>query len=275
LPAGDALLQAYEQAKEHDVPGLAAELSFRAALSVLPFLLVIAALPSVAGDLFSVENVGERLSREADALFSENSAEAVRTLIGEVERSHGWTPLIFGLLGTLWAGTMTTSTLRKALDRVYGFVDGSSLLRRKLKDLGLTVVAGLLFFLSIMAVMLGPAILGGETVLTEMLSVGIALLAVLAAVSLLYWLAPSGDNMFRWVTPGALVFGAGWLIFSLGFSAYLSRFGLINHVYGSLGAMIILLIWLYGSNFFLLLGAELNSVLAQERDPNVPANGSL
>ena len=75
--------------------------------------------------------------------------------------------------------------------------------------------------------------------------------------------------MFRWVTPGALLFGAGWLLFSLGFSVYLSQFGLINHVYGSLGVMIVLLIWLYGSNLFLLLGAELNSVLAQDNDPNV------
>jgi len=270
LPVNDALLKAFEQSKAHDVGGLAAEMAYRSALAVLPFLLFIAALPSVAGEVFAIDNVEERLSSEAEALLSENSAEMVNTLISEVARASGWTPLVFGLLGTLWAGTLATSALRKSLDRIYSFDEGASFVERKLKELGLTVATGLLFFVAIMTVLIGPALMGGENFLNETLSILLAFVLVLAAVSLLYWLAPSGDNMFRWVTPGALVFGAGWLLFSIGFSAYLSRFGMLNQVYGSLGVMIALLIWLYGSNLFLLLGAELNSTLAQEKDPNVP-----
>jgi membrane protein len=261
--------RAIDQAIEDDVSGLAAELAYRAALAVLPFLLMLAALPGVAGSVFHVDDIPQRLTDEADSLLSQNSSDMMRTLIEEVGRSQGGTALVFGLLGTIWAGTMTTSALRKALNRIYKFDDQTPLLVRKLTELGLTIVSGLAFFVAIMSLVLGPQLLGDVNALTNLVSLLFALMVVLATVSLLYWLAPSDEHRYKWVTPGALLFGGGWLVFSLGFSVYLSRFGMINHVYGSLGAMIVLLIWLYGSNFFLLLGAELNGVLAQEKDPDV------
>jgi membrane protein len=261
--------RAIDQAIEDDVPGLAAELAYRAALAVLPFLLMLAALPGVAGTLFHLDDVTPRLIDESEALLSKNSSDMMRTVIEEVGRSQGGTAFVFGLVGTLWAGTMTTSALRKALNRVYHFDDQTPFIKRKLTELGLTIVSGLAFFLAIMSLVLGPALLGTESALTNLLSLAVALGIVLATVSLLFWLAPSGDNRYRWVTPGAFVFGAGWLAFSIGFSAYLASFGMINHVYGSLGAMIVLLVWLYGSNLFLLLGAELNAALAEKKDPNV------
>jgi membrane protein len=230
---------------------------------------MLAALPGVAGTLFHLDDVTQRLTDEADALLSQNSSDMMRTVIEEVGRSQGGTAFAFGLIGTVWAGLMTTSALRKALNRVYRFDDRTPFITRKLTELGLTIVAGLAFFVAIMALVIGPAILGSQSALTNLVSLLVAFAIVLATVSVLYWLAPSGEHHYRWVTPGALVFGAGWMVFSLGFSAYLSRFGMINHVYGSLGAMIVLLIWLYGSNFFLLLGAELNAALAEEKDPNV------
>ena len=86
---------------------------------------------------------------------------------------------------------------------------------------------------------------------------------------MIYWLTPATKNTFRRITPGALVFVFAWLGFTLGFSAYLSVFGTFNRVYGSLGLMMALLIWLYGSNFALLLGAELNAVLGKSFDPEI------
>lgn len=275
LPVGDnkltrsAVGRAVDHAIEDDVSGLAAELAYRAALAVLPFLLMLAALPGVVGSVFHIDDITQRLIDESEALLSENSSDMMRTLIDEVGRSQGGTAFAFGLFGTIWAGLMTTSALRKALNRIYRFDDDTPFMARKLTEVGLTVVSGLAFFLAIMALVIGPAVLGEDNALTNLLSLVLALAIVLATVSLLYWLAPSGDHHYRWVTPGALVFGAGWMAFSLGFSAYLSRFGMINHVYGSLGVMIVLLVWLYGSNLFLLLGAELNAALADEKDPNV------
>jgi membrane protein len=267
----DAVARALGQAVDDDLLGMAGELAYRGALVVLPFLVVLAALPSVGGSIFDIDNVGERLSREVDLLVSEKSAEMVNSLIQQVSNSRGWTPLLLGIIGTLWAGTSAISALRKSLNRIYKFDDQTPLVRRKATEAGLSLVTGTLLFMALVCVLLGPALMGGWNAGTQVVSLSLAFVLVLLAVSLIYWLAPAGDNQFRWITPGALVFGIAWLLFSLLFSAYLSRFATLNHVYGSLGAMIALLVWLYGSNAFLLFGAELNAVLAAQLDHKVPA----
>ena len=271
VPLRDATREAIKNAVRDDVPGLAAEMAYRAALALLPFLLLLAALPWVVSSLFSVPDIGGQISKEADGLLSKNSAAMVKTLIGEVTRSTGWQPVLFGLMGTLWAGMSATSAMRKSLNRLYKSEEDKPFLERKLVEFGLTVVAGTLFFAAVVCLLLGPVLLGENNLLTEMLSAGLAVLLVWTAVSLIYWLTPAPDNSLRWIMPGAVFFVAAWLAFSIGFSIYLSRFGSMNRVYGSLGVMIIALIWLYGSNFALLLGAELNVVLGRKFDSQVEA----
>ena len=84
---------------------------------------------------------------------------------------------------------------------------------------------------------------------------------------MLYWLAPNTTHEFKWVTPGALVFGMGWVVASLLLALYISKFGSYNRTYGALGAVIVLLVWLYWTNMLLLVGGELNAVLAKREDP--------
>ena len=95
---------------------------------------------------------------------------------------------------------------------------------------------------------------------------------MLIAVSLIYWQAPSQPHDFQFATPGALFFAIAWLLFSLAFAGYISQVGTLNHVYGSLGAIIALLFWLYGTALALLVGAELNAAVAKRLDPQTQAN---
>lgn len=266
--ARDIIGEAIESAADHDLLGLAAETAFRSALTVLPFLLFLVALPSVIGDIFSINDLAGSLSQEAGRLLSKNSAQIVDTIIKEITRSGGWTALLFGLSGTLFAGSASISTVRKALNRVYGFDDRTPFLQRKTREVVITVAVGALLVCAVASVALLPLYLHADG-LGFIFGLVIGVLFVLVAVSLIYWLAPAADNSFRWVTPGSLIFAAGWLLFSLGFSAYLSRFGMVNKVYGSLGAMIVLLIWLYGTNIALLIGAEVNAALGRRFDDKV------
>ena len=265
----DSLKQALKQAADDDVFGLAGELAYRSALAVLPFLLLLAALPSVAASVFSIPDVGDRLAQEADALFSKNLATLVHELITQVAGSNGWTAFFVGLGGTLWGGVSTTSSLRKALNRLYKFDEKSPVIKRKVTELSLTVATGILFALAMMLVLMGPYLLGSLNLVTQLVSLAGAFLIVLAAVVLLFWIVPAAHNSLRWVMPGAILFGLSWVVFSLALSAYLSFSGTLNHVYGSLGAMIALLVWLYGSNLALLIGAELNAVVGNEFDSEV------
>jgi membrane protein len=79
------------------------------------------------------------------------------------------------------------------------------------------------------------------------------------ALAALYYFAPDVRQRWRWVTPGSVVAVIGWSIASLGFAYYVNNFGSYNVTYGSIGAVIVLLTWMYVSGFFILLGGELNS----------------
>ena len=166
----------------------------------------------------------------------------------------------------------TTSTVRKALNRIYRFDDEMPFLQRKLEELWLTVVVALLFLAAIVSVLMGPALLGTCRT-SRRLSANVWRWRWCSSrVSLIYWQAPSQPHDFEFATPGALFFAIAWLLFSLAFAGYISQVGTLNHVYGSLGAIIALLFWLYGTALALLVGAELNAAVAKRLDPQTRAN---
>jgi membrane protein len=253
--------------QKDDVMGLASELTHHMALTVFPFLLMVTALPSVAGALFDIPDPSERLSRELASVLSTNSADLAKNMIREMTSTSGWYAFLVGLFGALWAGTSTTSTLRKALNRIYRFDDDASFVKRKLEEFWLTVVVALMFLAAIVSVLIGPALLGHVPHVSTPTANLIAVALVLIAVSLIYWQAPSEPHAFEFATPGSLFFAIVWLLFSLAFAGYLSQTGTVNHVYGSLGAIIALLFWLYGTSLALLVGAELNAAVAKRLDP--------
>jgi membrane protein len=106
----------------------------------------------------------------------------------------------------------------------------------------------------------------------------VLLLLVVVMVSLLYYLAPNvRQPKFRWISAGGVVAVVVWIVASLGFAFYVSQFGSYNKTYGSLGAVIIFLVWLYISNNALLLGVELNAEIerSQELKKGLPAEDRL
>jgi membrane protein len=104
-------------------------------------------------------------------------------------------------------------------------------------------------------------------------SVIVGLLIVVMA--LVYYLAPDVEQQWQWITPGSIVAVLGWLLASLGFSYYVNHFGSYNATYGSIGAVIVLLTWMYVSGFFVLVGGEINAEIehasASGKDPGEKA----
>ena len=162
------------------------------------------------------------------------------------------------------------SAVRKALNRIYERDETLSYFPRKLYQAALAALTALLVLFAFLTLFIGPQLADGLLgPVTRPLLVAFALALVVSAIALLYWLAPAGDNTFRWITPGALFFALVWLVFSLLFNVYLSSVSTVNQFYGSLGVVILLLVWLYGSSYAMLLGAELNAGLGQRFDPQV------
>jgi membrane protein len=101
------------------------------------------------------------------------------------------------------------------------------------------------------------------TVVWNVVSWPVILALVLTAIALVYYLAPAVRQRWQWVTPGSVFAGVVWIAASLGLQFYVRWFGNYNATYGSIGGVILLLLWLYVSSLVLLLGAEINSEIEQ------------
>jgi len=90
-----------------------------------------------------------------------------------------------------------------------------------------------------------------------------AIALVLTGLALVYWLAPAAGRRWHWITPGSSFALLAWLLMSVGLRAYVAHFGNYNATYGSIGGVILLMLWLYLSGGALLIGAEIDSVVAE------------
>jgi membrane protein len=206
----------------------------------------------------------------------EDATSLLRSFTDEVVHSQGGGAIAFGLLGSLWAASNVMNALTKALNRAYDVTEDRGFVRKRLIAIGLTISFSIAVLTATALMLSGQAMAGGIgealgwksqfVVLWNALTFPAALLLIGLAVAVLYWLAPNTGHEFRWITPGAMLFIVGWTLGTLAFTYYISNFGSYNRTYGSLAAMIILLTWLYWSSALLLIGGELNSVLARRHD---------
>jgi membrane protein len=261
---------------DDDVSGLSAEMAYHAILALFPFLLFLTGLTSLIDNVFPVGNLTDRIVDKAAQVMPEDATSLIRSFTEEVVNADGSIAIVIGLAGTLWASSSAIGSAMKALNRAYDVKEDRGFVRRKLVALGLTVLFGGLMLGASLLVATGGIIAGGigealgwERQLVQLwnwLTLPAALLLVTLAVALLYWLAPNTGHQFKWITPGAVLFTAGWVVASLGFAFYVANFGSYNRTYGSIGAVIILLVWLQCTTFLLLVGGELNAVLARRHD---------
>lgn len=260
-----------DEIADNDLPGLAAEIAHHSILAIFPFLLFLAGLTAIADELFGIENMTDRIMERMGPVLPADAASLIRSFLQEVVDSEGTGASVFGLIGALWSGSAAVGSAMKGLNRIRDADEDRTFFKRKLVAIGLTLVFGGSLLVAAILMVGGRLVasgtgdaLGWEAGARALMGwvlwpASIAL--ILAAVTVLYWIGPSGEKSFRWVTPGAFLFAVAWVSASAIFSLYVSNFGSYNRTYGSLAAVIILLVWLYWSNLLLLVGAQLNTVL--------------
>src|SRR5690242_7530368 len=124
---------------DDDVPGLAAEMTYHAVLAVFPFLLLLAGLTSLIQPVFGVDNLTDRIINKASQVMPQDATSVLRSFTSEVVHSQGTFPIIFGLLGSLWASSAAIGVAMKALNRAYDVHETRGFVRRKLISLALTL----------------------------------------------------------------------------------------------------------------------------------------
>jgi membrane protein len=260
-----------------DALGLAAQLAFYLILAIFPFILFCVAIL----DAFSssspqfVTELFDYLKRLLPAqVFS-----LIHSYTEDTLRNEDTAPglLSFGILGTIWATSGAFAALINALNRAYDVQETRPFW--KVRGIAILMSLGLsaLILTGVLLLVAGPSI--GRTI-AEVFTLGdefmvawnlvrwpAALLFMLATVALLFYFAPDANQPFRWITPGGFVGIALWILASVAFNLYLSSdFNTYDKTYGSIGTVIILLLYLYISSLMILFGATLNATLVRIKE---------
>jgi membrane protein len=243
----------------------AAGLAYYFLLSLVPLVIVFASLLR----FLPVNNIAFQMFGLLTALVPPQSMNMVLSVVaGVLEPGHGRV-LSFGVIGYLWAATGGFSALIEALDIAYDVEDCRPWWRHRLQAFLLTFTVGALGLLALLAILAGPhfghllllvfPLPDSFALLWPVLRWTIIVVTFIVGIELMYYLGPRARHSFWSTLPGAFLAVAIWFLGSFGLSFYLSNISNYNKTYGSLGAVIALMLWLYISALAVLIGAELNA----------------
>ncbi|HEY1527061.1 MAG TPA: YihY/virulence factor BrkB family protein [Candidatus Angelobacter sp.] len=211
----------------------------------------------------------------------------VQKTLQEITNSSTGLKLAFGLVLAVWSGAGGVVSIMDALNRCYHVKDSRPFWKQRLIALALTVAIAALTIVALAIVLYGGDVadfVGAHVGLTTVAVVAwhiaqwpIALLFVVISFALLYFWGPDTKQQWQWITPGSLVGVLAWIGASLLFRVYLHFFDSYSKTYGSLGAVIVLLLWLYISGLAIMVGGEINSEIenaaAKRGHPEAKAPG--
>lgn len=276
----------WNESNKDDVWGRAAQLAYYFLLALFPLLIF---LTTIFGYIAGEESeLRQNLLRYFATVLPPSAADLVNTTLEGVINNASGGKLSFGILATVWAASNGLGAITEALNAAYGVEETRSFVRRRLTAIGLTVALAVLIITALTLILYGGRIaeavadgLGfGDafTVVWKIAQWPLVLIFVLLAFSLVYYFAPNlREQKFSWITPGSMIAVALWLLVSFAFRGYLYFFNSYSATYGSLGAVIILMLWLYLSGLALLIGGEVNSEIenaaAQAGHPEAKEEG--
>jgi len=268
--------QLLREMRTDDCP--AAQLAYYFLFALFPFLLFLTALLGFLPIPHLLERILALLARTMPQ-------EAVGLIQGQVQSlvTQPRGDLVsFGVMAALWTASSAIAAIIDSLNRAYDVEDERPLWKVRGLAILLTIGFSLFLVLSLVLLMFGPRLgtwiasavgLGNLfqllwNILRWPVIVGLAIVAV----ALLYYYAPNVEQRWRWIVPGAIVSVIAWILVSLGFSYYVNNFGTYNKTYGGIGAVIVLLTWLYLSGLFFLVGGEINAIIVHASAKKIAQN---
>jgi len=264
-----ALIGTYDDVSRNHSLQMAAALAYYFVLSLFPALIFLSAIVAYlpVPDLFN-----QALALMARFLPADAMGLVQRVLADVISPNKG-TFLSLGVLGTLWAASGGFAAMIEALNIAYDVKDDRPFWKTRPLAIGLAVLTGTLLLIALSVMVVGPRfgewlagtvhLSGVFVLLWPFIHWTIAIGFTILAVEALYFLAPNVKQRFGATLPGAVVAVGCWVILSYLLGVYFRHFGNFNKTYGTLGAAIALMTWLYWTGFAMLVGAELNEELAK------------
>ena len=265
LSLGELARRIYGQLWKDEVFDRAAGLSYYFLLALFPTLLFLTALLG----LLPFPRLMDQLMNYAGRVLPGDAASLVTRTLAEIVLGASGGLLSIGVVAALWAASSGMLSIMTALNVVFHAVDPRRWWRRRLAAMGLTIGLSLFTLTALVLLVFGARI--GEAV-AQRFGMGavfratwniaqwpVLIACVFTAITLVYQLAPWVAHRRPWVSPGSAFAVVGWVLVSLGLREYVGVFGGYNTTYGSIGGVILLMLWLYFSGLVLLVGAEIDS----------------
>jgi membrane protein len=281
---GQTLKRTVAEFKEDQLTDRAAALTYYGVLSIFPALIALVSIVGLVGNPATVTNT------LTDVISSIGPASAVETFKGPIEgitNSSGAAGvlLIVGIAAALWTASGYVGAFMRAANVIYEVEEGRSFVKLRPLQMLVTLVLVLLLALVLVAVVLtgpladavGSAVGLGSTAVTAW-DIGkwpVLLAVVVVMIALLYYASPNAKlGGVKSILPGAVLAVVIWLVASAGFAFYVANFGSYDKTYGTLGGVVVFLVWVWLTNVAILLGAELNAERERSRQLEAGAPGA-
>lgn len=249
-----------EQSRD-SVTDWAGAVTYSGVMALFPFVLFLVALASVLISPGQAEQIVEQLGEVAPQNVTEIVGDRIRAISSQSQTGL----LTVGALVALWSASSGVAGVQRALNTIYGVKEGRPFWKARGIALLMTLVASVLALVAgLVAVAAAPvanAMPGPLGAAILWLRLPVAGLVMMLLWALLYYALPDVEQEFRFITPGSVMGVVVWVLASWGFSLYVANFGKYEAVYGSVGGVIVMLLWMYISSVVLLLGAEANAVI--------------
>lgn len=276
----------WAEVQNDNVFGRAAELSYYFLLALFPFLIFLTSIIGIV--LGSGTGTRHALFGYLARIMPPSAFQLIDNTMYEVSTSSGGGKLSFGILAALWAASNGLGAITESLNTAYDLKESRPWWKQRLTAIGLTMTLSVLIIGALVLVVAGgkiaewlAATYGFGPVFPlawKIIQWPVVLACMTLAFALIYYFAPDfREQVWQWLTPGAAIGVSLWLLISLGFRIYLHFFNSYNATYGSLGAVIILMLWLYLTGAAVLIGGEVNSEIenaaAKRGEPEAKEKG--
>ena len=251
--------------------GNAAALAYYFLFSLFPFLLFLTALLAY----LPVDNLLEQMLALLARFMPGEAHQLVRDYINGLLAQPRTGILSFGILLALWTASNAITAVCDGLNHAYGVEERRPFWKVRVVAILLTIGLSVFLIASIVLLIFGPqlgAYIANWVGLGEIFKSAwnilrwpVILILVTTAVAVIYSFAPDVEQRWKWITPGSLFAVLMWTAVSLGFSYYVNNFGSYDKTYGSIGAIIVLLTWMYASGLVILIGGVINAQIDHAR----------
>lgn len=264
------VIELFKRIYQHDVTMTAGFLAYNLMLAIVPFCMFLFTI--IGESKVQVETIFNFLK----FLIPESSYSLLRYTIDEVVHSQGTKIVWITMVLAVWAASHGFAAVIRGLNRAYGVKEKRGYISRTIRSILSTVVLAVIIILSMVLLVFGDIIRDAVvkaipvhyiiTVCWDIVRYVVLIGMLLVVFIVMYKITPAKKLTLIQVVPGAIFTTVGWLVVSTCFAIYVNGFSNYSRLYGSLGAIFILMTWMYLSSFILLFGGEINALLLEEEN---------